>query len=692
MLDILQDYCKMRGFLCQRLDGSMPNDLRQRAVDHFNAPDSSDFVFLLSTRAGGLGINLATADTVIIFDSDWNPQNDLQAESRAHRIGQTKDVRVFRLLTRQTVEEDILERAKRKRVLEHLVIHGVEGGGDKVQAGKSAFKKEELSAILRFGAEELFKKSDAEALPDGDELQKTGKEEVAVTSGDKTHKVAEAADIDALLEAAPNDEGEDDELQESTGASLLNAFKWTDFAFEEEEDARAALEEQKRKAEQLAREAEGAALRINEIQSRREQLASKVTTELQEEKKMISREGDPDFWTRVIPVEEQENAIASELYIGRRQRNRTKIFGMSDVEETGERSTGRQRRQVNTTGKAYSSSMKDTRALIKSFRKFGTWDRIADILNDADLTEVFEKSEAVRILKEAYAEAEQALVRFDQEAAEKNAGDASSGEHEAAEEAEQGGEEKKVAASPKRSQVVFEFAGEKLNAEDFVRRSEELKALAAKVSEFPNEKNFRLPQGLFRSAQYSIRWTTTLDSMLLLGVYRHGMGNFEKIKEDPDLGLQQKIYLGPQDETAVAGAPDTLKMNRRVQSLLKELVKLESEPPKKTSKASKKKAPAGKQQTLKRSLKEEPFTFKDLVSIEKRSLVELKKLSSGTLDVERQVLIQRTKDCLRSLGMAIKNNVKDKNQAHTKIWNQIAKTCKTHRSGEQLQKLFRKLE
>jgi len=95
MLDVLQDYCRMRQFACQRLDGSIENKIRQRDVDHFNAPDSTDFIFLLSTRVGGLGINLTTADTVLIFDSNWNPQNDLQAESRAHRIGQKKDVKVF---------------------------------------------------------------------------------------------------------------------------------------------------------------------------------------------------------------------------------------------------------------------------------------------------------------------------------------------------------------------------------------------------------------------------------------------------------------------------------------------------------------------------------------------------------------------------------------------------------------------
>ena len=78
MLDILAEYLSLRGFQFQRLDGSTRADLRHQAMEHFNAPGSGDFCFLLSTRAGGLGINLATADTVIIFDSDWNPQNDLQ--------------------------------------------------------------------------------------------------------------------------------------------------------------------------------------------------------------------------------------------------------------------------------------------------------------------------------------------------------------------------------------------------------------------------------------------------------------------------------------------------------------------------------------------------------------------------------------------------------------------------------------
>lgn len=129
LLDILSAYLRLRGYLHQRLDGSTPSHLRHQAMEHFNAPKSEDFAFLLSTRAGGLGINLATADTVIIFDSDWNPQNDLQAMSRAHRIGQKDMVNIYRFVTKGTVEEDILERAKKKMVLDHLVIQKMDTSG-----------------------------------------------------------------------------------------------------------------------------------------------------------------------------------------------------------------------------------------------------------------------------------------------------------------------------------------------------------------------------------------------------------------------------------------------------------------------------------------------------------------------------------------------------------------------------------
>lgn len=168
MLDILAEYLQRRHFPFQRLDGSIKGEIRKQALDHFNAEGSQDFCFLLSTRAGGLGINLATADTVIIFDSDWNPQNDLQAQARAHRIGQKNQVNIYRLVTARSVEEDIVERAKRKMVLDHLVIQRMDTTGRTVLNKRDAsgttannpFNKEDLNAILKFGAEELFKDDD----------------------------------------------------------------------------------------------------------------------------------------------------------------------------------------------------------------------------------------------------------------------------------------------------------------------------------------------------------------------------------------------------------------------------------------------------------------------------------------------------------------------------------------------------
>lgn len=121
MLDILIDFCYLKKYHFSRLDGSMSLPDRQEAISQFN-DDPEVFLFLLSTRAGGLGLNLTAADTVIIYDSDWNPQCDLQAMDRCHRIGQTKPVIVYRLITANTIDQRIVERAAAKRKLEKMII------------------------------------------------------------------------------------------------------------------------------------------------------------------------------------------------------------------------------------------------------------------------------------------------------------------------------------------------------------------------------------------------------------------------------------------------------------------------------------------------------------------------------------------------------------------------------------------
>ncbi|OLN85816.1 Chromatin structure-remodeling complex subunit snf21 [Colletotrichum chlorophyti] len=122
IMDIMEDYLRYRNLKYLRLDGTTKSDERSDLLRLFNAPDSDYFMFLLSTRAGGLGLNLQTADTVIIYDSDWNPHQDLQAQDRAHRIGQKNEVRILRLISSNSVEEKILERARFKLDMDGKVI------------------------------------------------------------------------------------------------------------------------------------------------------------------------------------------------------------------------------------------------------------------------------------------------------------------------------------------------------------------------------------------------------------------------------------------------------------------------------------------------------------------------------------------------------------------------------------------
>ena len=157
VLDILEDYCVFREHKYCRIDGSTAHEDRIAAIDDYNKPGSEKFIFLLTTRAGGLGINLTTADIVILYDSDWNPQADLQAMDRAHRIGQTKQVVVFRFVTEHAVEEKVLERAAQKLRLDQLVIQQ----GRAQQAAKAAQSKEELVTMIQHGASAVFESQGA---------------------------------------------------------------------------------------------------------------------------------------------------------------------------------------------------------------------------------------------------------------------------------------------------------------------------------------------------------------------------------------------------------------------------------------------------------------------------------------------------------------------------------------------------
>ncbi|XP_068188512.1 chromodomain-helicase-DNA-binding protein 4a isoform X2 [Antennarius striatus] len=211
MLDLLEDFLENEGYKYERIDGGITGGMRQEAIDRFNAPGAQQFAFLLSTRAGGLGINLATADTVVIYDSDWNPHNDIQAFSRAHRIGQNKKVMIYRFVTKASVEERITQVAKKKMMLTHLVVRP--GLGSKT----GSMSKQELDDILKFGTEALFK----------DEGEGENKEEDSsiIHYDDKA--------IDRLLDRN-QDATDDTELQSMN--EYLSSFKVAQYVVKDEEE------------------------------------------------------------------------------------------------------------------------------------------------------------------------------------------------------------------------------------------------------------------------------------------------------------------------------------------------------------------------------------------------------------------------------------------------------------------------
>jgi ATP-dependent DNA helicase len=176
MLDIIQDWAEyLHGWEVCRLDGGVSQDVRREEIDRFNKRKSAK-LFLLTTRAGGLGINLTASDTVILFDSDWNPQMDLQAQDRAHRIGQTKPVVIYRFATANTVEQTLLDKADGKRRLEKLII---QKGKFKSLDSKGPAEEEELSAILL-----------------KEDLEK-------VTVAEKGRQVLTDGELEALLDRSP---------------------------------------------------------------------------------------------------------------------------------------------------------------------------------------------------------------------------------------------------------------------------------------------------------------------------------------------------------------------------------------------------------------------------------------------------------------------------------------------------------
>ncbi|KAL4227328.1 transcriptional regulator [Mactra antiquata] len=498
LLDIVSEYLQLRHFQYQRLDGSIRGDLRKSALDHFNAEGSQDFCFLLSTRAGGLGVNLATADTVIIFDSDWNPQNDLQAQARAHRIGQKNQVSVYRLVTKNSVEEEIVERAKRKMVLDHLVIQRMDTTGRTVLnkendlSSKIPFSKHELNSILKFGAEELFKEEndDEEPQVDIDEIlqqAETREMDDGKGVGDELLSQFKIVTFDNL---------EDDEIETPAGKDWDKIIPESDIQRVEEEERHRAL------------------LELNLPPRQR-------TTIQQLEKRLGSDDED-------------------------RNNDDDDVSSYSGSDDDRPKKRGRPRAGKNDQIKGFTNA--EIRRFIKSYKKFGDpSSRLDDIACDAELQEKSE-SDLRKLADLLKSSCDQAVKDFNAKKLE--------------EPPAEGPPNKKGPRG-----ISCKIASVVVNVQSILKANAELEPLVRYIPKSKSErKKFRIDFHT-KMVHWDCPWDVDEDSRLLKGIYTYGMGNWEQIKMDKDLNLDDKIL--PDGDKK----PQAKQLQSRADYLLKMLKK-----------------------------------------------------------------------------------------------------------------------
>lgn len=512
MLDILGDYMSIKGYQFQRLDGGIPSSQRKISIDHFNAPDSKDFAFLLSTRAGGLGINLMTADTVIIFDSDWNPQADLQAMARAHRIGQKKHVSVYRFVSKDTVEEEILERARKKMILEYAIISLGMNDSATGKKNKNEPSTSELSQILKFGAANMFTATD-------------------------NQKKLEELNLDDVLDRAEDHVTTPDLGESNLGSEeFLKQFEVTDYKADVEWDDIIPQDE-------LAK--------------------------LKEEEK---KKAEDDYLNEQIAMYSRRRAAVKQLQGGTPDTSGVE----DDDDDSGGRRAAKKKAEQN-----HELSEKEIRGIYKSILRLGDlsgkWGRLVEEGSISNKNPVLIKhayNEMINISKRLVREEEnrrsEALADLERKAKDsKGSVVPTDGDSPMA---------LWIAKKKEKKAVLFTYQGVKnLNAELILSRPPDMRLLASVI---PEEKptSFELPRSPKQVLNWNCEWSAKDDAMLLVGVHKFGYGNWTQIRDDPILGLQNKLFLEgsskgsdkPQEKEAKNSnkkVPGAVHLSRRVDYL-----------------------------------------------------------------------------------------------------------------------------
>jgi hypothetical protein len=461
----------------------MKGEIRRQALNSFNREGSEDFIFLLSTRAGGLGINLATADTVIIYDSDWNPQNDLQAQARAHRIGQTKQVNIYRLVAKQSVEETIIERAKQKMVLDHLVIQRMDTTGRNAfqnlnnTSGTSSsstttdnrpLTKEELNTIIKFGAEDLFKENAANE---------------EVSAEEESQKI----DIDEILRRAETRQDDDSSLRNSS-EDLLSQFK------------------------------------IANIQTMEDDIIEPTA--------VVNRNKS---WKDIIPECERQkfdDECLAELTapLPPRNRKRVELFNStSDLDNNNNTNRSHMELILNE----FTSN--EIRRFVKSFKKFSDPIHRLDLITiDAELEDK-SRQDIEELAKHIY---NQCLIAVDHHTTDLSPSTNTQSSLSPKDEPNFPTNHRDKIASIRLHNVTINA----LQVVNSIRDLEPLKKLFLSNNE--QRKSFSFPSSIkLKPVHWSCSWLLEDDKALLRGIYEYGYSNWEQIKMEPELSLSSKILL-----------------------------------------------------------------------------------------------------------------------------------------------------
>lgn len=462
---------------------------------------------------------------MIIFDSDWNPQNDLQAQARAHRIGQKNQVNIYRLVTARSVEEQIVERAKQKMVLDHLVIQRMDTTGrtvlDKSGNGHSSnsnpFNKDDLSAILKFGAEELFK-------------------------DEQEHDDDLVCDIDEILRRAET-RNEDPEMP---GDDLLSAFKVASIAAFEEEPSEAAANKQ---AEQDAADEEDDSKDWDDIIP---EGFRKVIEDQERAKEMEDLYLPPRRKTATAATQGETKRGAGGKGAKGKQQQQADDSGDSDYElgSEGSGDDGRPRKRGRPTMKEKIIGFTDAelRRFIRSYKKFpAPLNRMEAIACDAELQE-----KPLAELKRLGEMLHDRCVHFLDEHKEE--------EHKTAATTDD-----TAGAKQRRARATFsvKLGGVSFNAKKLLTCEQELQPLNEIMPSAAEERlqwSFNIKT---RAPLFDVDWSNEEDTKLLCGIYQYGIGSWEQMKLDPTLKLTDKILLNDTRK------PQAKQLQTRAEYLLK---------------------------------------------------------------------------------------------------------------------------